>query len=64
MLLNSEDASGLSFVLRRNQFSVRVSFVLTINKSHRHTIRNVEFFLKKSRVWTQATIRGIIESYL
>jgi len=39
--------SGLPSVLRRKQFSVRLSFVITINKSQGKTIPNVGIYLPR-----------------
>ena len=38
-------SSGLPFVLSRKQFSVRLSFAITINKSQGQTIPNVGIYL-------------------
>ncbi|AES72962.1 PIF1-like helicase [Medicago truncatula] len=38
--LKTNASSRLPFVLSRKQFSVRLSFVITINKSQGHTISN------------------------
>jgi len=43
--LKTNASSGLPFVLSRKQFSVRLSFAITINKSQGQTIPNVEIYL-------------------
>ena len=43
--LKTNVSSGLPFVLSRKQFSVRLSFATTINKSQGQTIPNVGIYL-------------------
>jgi len=45
--LKTNASSGLSFVLSRKQFSVRLSFAITINKSQGQTIPNVGIYLPR-----------------
>jgi len=40
-------SSGLPFVLSRKQFSVRLSFAITINKSQGQTISSVRIYLPR-----------------
>lgn len=43
--LKTTDGAGLPFVLIRKQFSIKLSFAITINKSQRQTIPNVRIYL-------------------
>jgi len=45
--LKTNASSRLPFVLNRKQFSVRLSFAITINKSQGKTIPNVEIYLPR-----------------
>jgi len=45
--LKTNASSGLPFMLSRKQFSVRLSFAITINKSQGHTILNVGIYLPR-----------------
>jgi len=43
--LKTNASSGLSFVLSRKQFPVRLSFAITVNKLQGQTISNFEIYL-------------------
>jgi len=45
--LKTNASSGFSFVFSRKQFSIRLSFAITINKSQGQTIPNVGIYLPR-----------------